>query len=242
MKTRFSQVFLRDGGVIRRIVGVMGVGVGDVFFEVGPGIGALTFPIMESGARVIAVEIDGFLCMALRRKGVDVVCGDYLKVDTEEILAERGVGGKVRFFSSVPYHITHDVILKVFSERHLFRDVHLILQREVAQKLLSAPKSKSYGPFSIITSVLFEGRYLMGIPNRAFSPVPKVHSALIRLIPREENLALDVEEFLGFLKVPFKSRRKKIKNTLRNAPKDIADLRPEDVPPDTWLKVFESIS
>ncbi len=235
---RLSQVFLRDERVIKRIVEAVSPSEGDVFVEVGPGLGVITFPLMEAGARVVAVEIDTFLCMSLRRKGVDAVCGDYLKTDVEALLKERGVEGKARFFSSVPYHITHDLLLKVFGERSLYGDIHLILQKEVADRLVAEEGSKTYGPFSVIARTLFHPKVLFRIPRGAFSPVPKVHSALVRLVPREDGLNVDVIRFLKFLKVPFSRRRKKLKNTMKDVPEEFADLRPENLPPEVWIKLY----
>lgn len=235
---RLSQVFLKDERVIRRIIEAVSPSGGDVFVEVGPGLGVITFPLMDAGARVVAVEIDTFLCMNLRRKGVDAVCGDYLKTDVESLLRERDMEGKVRFFSSVPYHITHDLLLKVFGERRLYRDIHLILQKEVADRLVAEEGSKTYGPFSVIAQTLFQPKVLFKVPRGAFSPVPKVHSALVRLVPREDRLNVDVIRFLKFLKVPFSRRRKKLKNTMRNVPEEFADLRPEDLPPEVWMSLY----
>ena len=235
---RLSQVFLRDGRVIRRVVEAVGPEEGDVFVEVGPGLGVITLPLMEAGARVVAVEIDTFLCMALRRKGVDAVCGDYLKTDVAALLKERGIKDRVRFFSSVPYHITHDLLLKLFGERSLYRDIHLILQKEVAERLVAEEGSKAYGPFSVLSRTLFRTRILFHISRTAFSPVPKVHSSLVRMEPVEDLLNLDVLRFLRFLKVPFGRRRKKLKNTMRNVPPEFAHLRPEDLKPEVWLDLF----
>ncbi len=235
---RLSQVFLRDGRVIRRVVDAIGPKEGDTFLEVGPGLGVITFPLMEAGAKVVAVEIDTFLCMNLRRKGVDAVCGDYLKTDVRGLLTERGITGKVRFFSSVPYHITHDLLLKLFGERSLYRDAHLILQKEVAERLVAKEGSKTYGPFSVLARTLFRTQILFHISRTAFSPVPKVHSSLVRMVPVEDLLGVDVMRFLKFLKVPFGRRRKKLKNTMRSVPPELAHLRPEDLSPEVWLDLF----
>ncbi len=235
---RLSQVFLKDGRVIRRVVEALDPREGEVFLEVGPGLGVITFPLMEAGARVIAVEIDTFLCMNLRRKGVDAVCGDYLKTDVGGLLKEREIDGKVRFFSSVPYHITHDLLLKLFGERSLYSDVHLILQKEVAERLVAREGSKTYGPFSVLARTLFRTEILFHVPRTAFSPVPKVHSSLVRMVPVEDLSYVDAMRFLKFLKVPFGRRRKKLKNTMRDVPPDLAHLRPENLSPEVWLNLF----
>jgi len=235
---KLSQVFLTDRRFVDRVVERVEPKEGDVFVEVGPGLGVITFPLMEAGAKVVAIELDTFLCMSLRRKGVDVVCGDYLKTDVHRLLKERGYDGRVRFFSSVPYHITHDLLLKVFGERSLYRDIHLILQMEVARRLVAPPGGKDYGPFSVLAQSLFDASLILNIPNRAFSPVPKVHSSMIRLIPRPDRLNVDAVKFLKFLKGPFGRRRKKLRNTLRGVPKEFEDLRPENLPPETWFKLF----
>lgn len=235
---KHSQVFLKDENFIKRVVNSLDIKPGDFFVEVGPGMGNITFELLKRGARVLAIEIDGFLCGILRIKGVDVICGDYLRVNISEELEKRGISPPVRFFSSVPYHITHSILLKICSERKLYRDVNLILQYEVGKKLMAEYNTKTYGAFTVLIKTLFEVFLVFNIPNKAFSPIPKVHSSLIKLIPKPEIFYVDCERFLKFLNVFFKNRRKKIKNIYPYVPEEIGDLRPENLSPETWLKLF----
>ncbi|NPB03131.1 MAG: ribosomal RNA small subunit methyltransferase A [Thermotogae bacterium] len=235
---RFSQVFLKDKRLIERVIESLNVKEEDFFVEVGPGMGAITFPLLKKGVRILTIEIDNFLCAALRLKGVDAVCSDYLKTDVGSLLEDRGISSPVRFFSSVPYHITHNFLLKVFGERRLYSDVHLILQKEVADRLISPPRKKSYGPFSILAQTLFKVSVPLHIPRWAFSPIPKVSSSLVSLVPIEERSGIDVHSFLSFLKRPFGRRRKKIKNTSPHLPKEYWDFRPEELSPEVWLDLF----
>ncbi len=231
---------MTDEGFISRILYHLNVKEGEFFVEVGPGMGNITFGIIRRGGRVLAIEIDGFLCGYLRSKGLDVICGDYLNVDVESELRLRNISPPVRFFSSVPYHITHKVLLKICYERSLYCDVNLILQLEVAEKLLAKPNTKKYSSFTVLMNSLFEVSRIFNIPNRAFSPIPKVHSSLVFLRPKPENLGINCEEFLGFLNRFFSERRRKLKNIDRNVPERFKDLRPENLSVEDWLELFKS--
>ncbi len=235
---KHSQVFLKDENFIKRVVDSLDVKPGDFFVEVGPGMGSITFELLKRGTRVLVIEIDEFLCGLLRMKGVDVICRDYLKVDISKELEKRGISPPIRFFSSIPYHITHSILLKICSERKLYKDINLILQYEVGKKLAAEHNTKTYGAFTVLMKTVFDISLVFNIPNRAFSPIPKVHSSLIKLIPKPENSDIDCERFLKFLNRFFKNRRKKIKNIYPNVPEEMADLRPENIPPETWLKFF----
>lgn len=237
---KHSQVFLKDKGFIGKIVDHLQVKEGDLFVEVGPGMGSITFEILNRGGRVLGIEIDEFFCGYLRSKGVDVICGDYLKVEIKRELELRGISPPVRFFSSVPYHITHMILLKICSERALYSDINLILQLEVAEKLLAKPNTKKYSSFTVLMNALFEISRPFNIPNRAFSPVPKVHSSLLSLKPKPENFWINCEEFLRFLNKFFSERRKKMRNIDPKVPEDFKDLRPENLSVDDWLKLFKS--
>ncbi len=237
---KHSQVFLTDEIFISRILDHLNIKEGEFFVEVGPGMGNITFGIIRRGGKVLAIEIDGFLCGYLRSKGLDVICGDYLNVDVEDELRLRNISPPVRFFSSVPYHITHKVLLKICYERYLYCDVNLILQLEVAEKLLAKPNTKKYSSFTVLMNSLFEVSRIFNIPNRAFSPIPKVHSSLVLLIPKPENLRINCEEFLGFLNRFFSERRRKLKNIDRNVPERFKDLRPENLSVEDWLELFKS--
>lgn len=234
----YSQVFLKDENFIKRVVDSLNIKPGDFFVEVGPGMGNITLELIKMGARVLAVEIDEFLCGLLRIKGIDVICGDYLKVNISKELEKRGISPPVRFFSSVPYHITHKVLLKICSERELYRDINVILQYEVGKKLTAKHNTKTYSAFTVLMKTMFDISIVFNIPNKAFSPIPKVHSSLLRLVPKPENRDINCERFLKFLNRFFKNRRKKVKNIYPSVPKELENLRPENIPPETWLKLF----
>lgn len=237
---KHSQVFLRDENFIGRVLDFLEVKEGDSFVEVGPGMGNITFGILRRGGKILAIEIDEFFCGYLKTKGVDVICGDYLNVEVEKELKLRGIPIPVRFFSSVPYHITHKILLKICFERALYSDITLILQLEVAEKLLAKPNTKKYSSFTVLMNTLFEISRIFNIPNRAFSPIPKVHSSLISLKPKPETLEINCEEFLRFLNRFFSERRKKLKNLDRNIPERFKDLRPENLTFEDWLSLFKS--
>ena len=237
---RLSQVFLSDKRYIDKIVSFINPHNEDVFLEVGPGMGNFTFEFLSKGCEVVAIEVDKFFCEMLRLRGVDVICEDYLKVNVEGEIRKRDINPPIRFFSSVPYHITHSMLIKVCKERRLYSDIHLILQMEVAKKITSQVNTKSYGAFSVLMQALFQISLLFNIPNTAFSPRPRVHSSLVKLIPKPEMFHIDENRFLKMLNAFFKKRRRKMKNVNPHIPGELRDLRPENVPVNIWINLYIS--
>lgn len=224
---RFSQIFLRDKLYIDRIVENLNIKQNDVFLEIGPGDGTITNEILKKGAIVIAIEIDYNLFKILTEKfslilekRIYLYNEDFLKFDLNKLNFQN-----LRFFSNLPYHITHDALFKILKNKEKFIDIHIMLQKEVSEKLL---KEKNYLHF--LFNYHFEIYELFKIPPWAFSPKVKVFSSFLRMMPRKGLLEKELEnKVFEIIKRSFSERRKKLKNTIKVVPKEYSQKRPEEL-------------
>ena len=213
IRKRFGQHFLRDAAVIDAMIEAVSPRAGDVVVEIGPGDGALTFPLLAAGARVVAVEIDRARADVLRRREAEnlrVVEGDILRVDWRDLV---DAAGAARWVGNLPYNISGPLLSRFFAARALVVDAHLTLQKEVAARLTAAPGGADYGRLSIGAQLAFAIEPALSIPARAFTPPPKVESTFLRLRPRADAAAqprlLD-----AVLRAAFAARRKTLANAL----------------------------
>jgi 16S rRNA (adenine1518-N6/adenine1519-N6)-dimethyltransferase len=224
---RFSQVFLKDKIFIEKIINFLEIKENDVFLEVGPGNGEITKEIIKKGAIVIAIEIDYNLFKAFKEKFYLVLDKklflfneDFLKFNINNLS-----WNKFRFFSNLPYHITHNALFKITQNKEKFLDIHIMLQKEVADKII---KEKNY--LSYLINYHFEIKELLVLPPSAFYPKPKVFSSFLKLLPKNNFLEKSLEEELfKIIKISFKNRRKKLKNILKLVPKEYENKRPEEL-------------
>jgi len=224
---KFSQVFLKDKNFIEKIIDFLEIKEGDVFFEVGPGDGEITKEIIKKGAIVIAIEIDYNLFKVLKEKFYLVLNKklflfneDFLKFNINNLS-----WSKFRFFSNLPYHITHSALFKIIENKEKFSDIHIMVQKEVANKII---KEKNY--LSYLINYHFDVKELLVLPPNAFCPKPKVFSSFLRLLPKNNFLEKSLEKKLfSIIKISFKNRRKKLKNILTFVPKEYENKRPEEL-------------
>jgi 16S rRNA (adenine1518-N6/adenine1519-N6)-dimethyltransferase len=191
---------------------------GDRFLEIGPGPGVLTTRLAARAGHVTAIEIDRDLAAGLRETlpaNVEVVTADILDVD----LAEHLGAGPVRVAGNLPYNISSPILFKLLSagaERPGLQDATLMLQREVADRLVAPPGTKDYGVLTIFTAARADVRRLLTLPPGAFRPAPKVHSAVVRLTFVPSRVPPEVEPaFERLVRVIFMQRRKTLANALR---------------------------
>jgi len=218
---RLSQVFLRDRTYVDRIIAEVSPQKGDIFLEVGPGQGTLTRPLLERGAIVIAVELDLALVDDLREslapaagERLNLVHGNYLRMPVEPLLP----GKPARFISNMPYHISTPALEKLVEEAGFYRDAHLMLQKEVAERIGAAPGTKEYGYTSVVVRLRYEPRMLFYLSPLAFSPMPRVTSVFLRLARKEtdapDRVILRASELA---RLAFRFRRRALRNSLRPA-------------------------
>ncbi|MFA6132009.1 MAG: 16S rRNA (adenine(1518)-N(6)/adenine(1519)-N(6))-dimethyltransferase RsmA [Patescibacteria group bacterium] len=258
-KKSFGQNFLTDKNIVRKIVEAAGVKAGDLILEIGPGRGSLTTALLEAGAKVVAVEADKDLIEPLQRilplltkerDGVRLVYGDIL---SDEVWKElrRVINKDYSVVANIPYNITSPILEKLFTVKPRPKRLTLMVQREVADRLLAVPPKTSV--LSIACQLYAEGKKMMQVKRGAFNPPPKVDSTVVRLDLRTERLGgIDPEEVLKIVKAGFSSRRKqlhgnlaktkvcsseKAKETLKKIALD-EKSRAENLTPNDWLKLF----
>ena len=220
-KKNFGQNFLIDDSILLSIVECANVTDGDVIIEIGPGLGNLTHYILEKNARVIAFEIDNDMIGILNERfcnntNLEIVNKDILKVDLGEYIINK----KVKIIANLPYYITTPIIFKLLEYRQNVDSITIMIQKEVAERIVSTPRSKEYGVLTINTNYMADVKKLFDVPNTAFIPAPNVTSSVIQIAPNEEKeqkLGIKNEEvFKELVKKAFSARRKKLSNSLYN--------------------------
>src|ERR1700753_3884371 len=216
-KPQRGQNFLVSPTAPRAIVDALGDLSQATVLEIGPGKGALTSLLAPRAKQVIAVELDRALAAALQGNSVEVICGDILEVDLTQLAAQRGV--RLQVIGNLPYYISSPIMMHLFAHSGVIDRAVLMAQREVAERIVAAPGSRAYGLLSAITQMYARVEQLFTLPPEAFAPRPEVYSTVIRLTmhPRFEELAVDAEGFLRFLRQIFALKRKTLTNNLRAA-------------------------
>jgi 16S rRNA (adenine1518-N6/adenine1519-N6)-dimethyltransferase len=216
MPRRLGQHFLRPASV-ERLLRVIAPAPHDVFLEIGPGRGALTLPLAERCARVVAVEVDEALAEGLRRRApsnVLIVAADALAADLRALVPEGS-----RLAGNLPYYVSSPLLRRFLSLRGHVRDLHVMLQDEVARRVASPPGSKEYGILSVLYALWADTAIPARFPPSSFSPPPKVASAVLRARflgdPRAE--VEDPAGFLTFLQRAFARRRQTLENNLKDS-------------------------
>ena len=223
---RFGQHFLNDRKALDDIADAALAGKNDVVIEVGPGRGALTEKLLERAGRVIAVEIDHQLAALLAKRyagdpRLTLVEGDFLEVRLTDLAKPPFV-----VVGNVPYYITTPILFHSLEPPFPLRCVFL-LQQEVANRIVSNPGSREYGALSVNVQAVAHAEIVRRVPASAFTPSPKVDSAVVRITPRSDPLLPEeeMEGFRGFVFAVFGMRRKQIANILRS----VRRLSPEEV-------------
>ena len=226
---RLGQVFLTDRRFQQRIIRLLGLEPGEAVLEIGAGQGNMTERLASQGARVWAVELDSHLASALRRKfadhpAVQVLEADILQVPLDTIACLAGQS-RIKVFGNLPYYITSDCLLHLFEHHRCIAEIVVMVQREVAARIVAAPGSPDYGLLSLTCQYYTQPAVLFSLPPSAFRPPPRVYSALVRMRvdPKREALGIrDEGNFWCWVKAAFAQRRK----TLCNNWKGLCDPEP----------------
>jgi len=217
-----GQHFLHDPGVRQKILYYLKCRPEDCWLEIGAGHGEMTLLLAGTGARVVAIERDARLAAELRPQlgaltNVQLLEADILKVSLEALAREQGVE-RFRVYGNLPYYITSPILHRLFEARAAVADIHIVLQREVAERLCAAPGSRDYGYLSVVTQFYTHPEILMPIPRGAFRPPPKVESSLLRLLPPGKGATLGIADevtFLRFVQACFRQKRRTLRANLR---------------------------
>jgi 16S rRNA (adenine1518-N6/adenine1519-N6)-dimethyltransferase len=211
-RQKLGQHFLLSGKILGRIAAaVAGTGL-PLTVEIGPGKGALTRYLLQHSARVLAIELDADLAQGLRQSFKDeprleVVEGDALNVDW----SAWGAGALA---GNLPYYAATAIISKYVRNPACLAPAVFLVQKEVAERITAVPGTRAYGYLSVECQFLAHAEYLFTVPPGAFKPPPKVESAAIRLTPREPSGELATHEFLRFVSICFRQKRKTLRNNL----------------------------
>lgn len=214
-KKRFGQNFLRDAHFVRACIEAIRPQASDTLVEIGPGLGALTRPLLAQLPHLHVVEIDRDLIAKLHAEfppaRMTIHAGDALKFDFSTI------GDKLRIVGNLPYNISTPLLFHLadFSER--IRDMHFMLQKEVVERMVAAPSSSDYGRLSVMLQYRFDMMHLFDVPGAAFHPAPKVTSSFVRMQPIYPlpNPARDPAMFAKIVSAAFSTRRKTLRNALK---------------------------
>ena len=226
-KKHLGQNFLHDRSVIDKIVQAVGPKPGDVIVEIGPGQGALTFPLLQKHGELTAIEFDrdlhAPLQAAAREHGtLHLIQGDVLGVDFSALAAQRAdAEGRIRLVGNLPYNLSSPILFHALDHAAAIRDMHFMLQKEVVERMAAGPGSKVYGRLSVMLQAYCAVIPLFNVPPGAFRPAPKIDSAVVRLVPTPADriAVIDRGMFANVVRAAFGQRRK----TLRNALNGVAD-------------------
>ncbi len=251
VRKRFGQHFLIDSTVIHRIIDAINPSPDDHILEIGPGPGAITMPLAESGCLLELVEIDRDLARQLKARlgtGVTIFTEDIMKMDLDLLHPSR----PVRVVGNLPYNISTQLLFRLFSMGYMFRDLVFMLQEEVVDRIVAEPGSSSYGRLSVMSRNYCEPEKLFTVPPSAFSPSPRVNSAIVRLVLKEAPSIpyRDTGRLQNLLIEAFSKRRKTVRNALGGqlTTEDLNELgidpglRPENLSPDDYVRCVRFIT
>jgi 16S rRNA (adenine1518-N6/adenine1519-N6)-dimethyltransferase len=236
-RKRFGQHFLHDPAVVRRIVEAIAPDADDFVIEIGPGEGVLTRPLAARAGRLEAIEIDRDLAAALAAERIKVHVADALEFDFGQL--PQGM----RVVGNLPYNISTPLLFHLARFADRLRDLHVMLQREVVERMVAPPSTPAYGRLSVMLQARFSMQKLFRVAAGAFRPPPKVESAVVRLVPLAEPLDRGAERFADVVRRAFSARRKTLRNALGLEAEALEALgidprlRPENLSPQDYVRI-----
>lgn len=214
-KKRFGQNFLTDQGVISSLVEAISPKKDDLMVEIGPGLGALTKPLMQQLEMLHAVEVDRDIIAWMEKNYVHnkitIHNSDALKFDFSSL------GNAIRVVGNLPYNISTPILFHLLDNVASIIDMHFMLQKEVVERMVASPSTAAYGRLSVMLQYRLQMEYLFTVPPEAFDPAPKVESAFVRCVPHASlpYTAKDETLFAQIVTAAFGQRRKTLRNTLK---------------------------
>jgi len=249
-RRRFGQNFLVDSGIINAIVSAIDPQRGDTVVEIGPGLGAITEPLLARLDHLHVVEIDRDLIARLKKQHpparMTIHEGDALAFDF------AGIGKDLRLVGNLPYNISTPLLFHLADYVGIVRDMHFMLQKEVVERLVAVPGESDFSRISVMLQYRFHLEWLIDVPPESFDPPPKVQSAVVRLIPKDvsELHAKSQEKLSQVVQTAFSQRRKMLRNTLKGTLSDVgfAELgidptrRAEDLTVDDYVRIANHLT
>lgn len=241
-KKSLGQHFLMDGNIIRKIATTIPARPEDLVIEIGAGTGTLTVELMNRFSRVKAVELDGRAVKYLKHKfpELELIHSDVLKISWEKLLNDTG---KIHIVGNLPYFITSQILFKILENRTRLESATLMMQKEVAQRLIAVPKTKEYGILSVQVQLMSNPQIAFDVPRTVFYPPPNVTSSVVVLEFNRPELICSDANLKTVVRTAFQQRRKKLNNSLKKIaplPQDSEfdyDKRAEAWDPETYEKL-----
>ncbi|WP_313079239.1 16S rRNA (adenine(1518)-N(6)/adenine(1519)-N(6))-dimethyltransferase RsmA [Pulveribacter sp.] len=213
-RKRFGQHFLSDAGIIDAIVRAISPRPGQPMVEIGPGLAALTQPLVERLGRLTVIELDRDLAARLRKHPqLQVIESDVLKVDFAQVAQALGAP-KLRVVGNLPYNISTPILFHLLGHVEAIEDQHFMLQKEVIDRMVAAPATAAYGRLSVMLQWRYAMEDVLFVPPEAFDPPPRVDSAVVRMEPLAQPPAVDVALLSELVQVAFSQRRKILRRAL----------------------------
>ena len=213
-RKRFGQHFLTDAAIIDAIVAAIAPQPGQAMVEIGPGLAALTQPLVERLGRLAVIELDRDLAARLRQHGqLDVIESDVLKVDFAQVAVKLSAT-KLRVVGNLPYNISTPILFHLLRYVDHIGDQHFMLQKEVIERMVAAPATSAYGRLSVVLQWRYAMENLLFVPPESFDPPPRVDSAVVRMVPRADAAPVPLPLLEELVQVAFSQRRKLLRHTL----------------------------
>ena len=219
-RKRFGQHFLADKGIIQDIVAAIAPQPGDPMVEIGPGLAALTQPLVERVGRLTGIELDRDLAFRLRLHGqLDVIESDVLRVDftaLAQTMRDKAAlpDLRLRVVGNLPYNISTPILFHLLNHVQVIEDQHFMLQKEVIDRMVARPSTSDYGRLSVMLQWRYAMENVLFVPPTSFDPPPRVDSAVVRMVPRAEPAPVSVPLLEELVQVAFSQRRKLLRHTL----------------------------
>ena len=247
-RKRFGQHFLTDSAIIEGIVDAIHPQAGDPMVEIGPGLAALTQPLVERLGKLNVIELDRDLAVRLREHPqLNVIESDVLRVDFTQLATTLNVP-KLRVVGNLPYNISSPILFHLLEHVAVVQDQHFMLQKEVIDRMVAKPSTGDYSRLSVMLQWRYDMEDVLFVPPESFDPPPRVDSAVVRMVPLAEPPKIDVKLMEDMVKVAFSQRRKLLRHTLgrwleaRNfAGSFDVQRRAEEVPVAEYVALVQSV-
>jgi 16S rRNA (adenine1518-N6/adenine1519-N6)-dimethyltransferase len=251
-RKRFGQHFLTDGGIIDAIVYAIHPQAGQPMVEIGPGLAALTQPLVERLGHLTVVELDRDLAVRLREHPqLTVVESDVLKVDFTALatgMLQGTSARKIRVSGNLPYNISTPILFHLLDHVAVIEDQHFMLQKEVIDRMVAQPATSDYSRLSVMLQWRYAMENVLFVPPESFDPPPRVDSAVVRMVPLDQPPVVDVKTLETLVQVAFSQRRKILRNTLGKwldekgfAGEFDLQRRAEEVPVDEFVALAQAV-
>jgi 16S rRNA (adenine1518-N6/adenine1519-N6)-dimethyltransferase len=224
-RKRFGQHFLSDHGIIDAIVDAINPQAQDLMVEIGPGLAALTKPLVERLGHLTVIELDRDLASRLRSNPqLTVIESDVLRVDFSDLAARVAAlpssrasttdAPKLRVVGNLPYNISTPILFHLLEHVHVIKDQHFMLQKEVIDRMVAKPSTAAYGRLSVMLQWRYAMHNVLFVPPQSFEPPPRVDSAVVRMVPRVSPTPINPKLLQELVQVAFSQRRKLLRHTL----------------------------